>query len=157
MKKLIIGVFALSVMLFSCSKEEAPKSIVSSTINQPLEVGVIKMRWFYDNGQNDGPDDFGCKGEGGKCFPDIVIVGVMAPNILDDLLNVIDNGTDNDVINIFIQYSVELGVIFNEEIMSNVLDGTFTVSYKGVNVSGEKVYILFSENDTYASIQPLVI
>lgn len=65
MKKILFSAFCVFALV-SCEKEEDKKNIDQSS---RLLNASSSLRVYYDNGGN----DYGCKGSGGNCLPDVIV------------------------------------------------------------------------------------
>ncbi len=173
MKKIVLLsiVFVGLVFFNSCEKENlqsfekknSKDIVVKNRSNQGL--GGIHRTYFDNKPGEPGIEgiDYGCEPPAQSCFDDIV---VYLPSIQDVLEDIIDNhnaGTnvvDNDI-DIFSKNKKALsGVVFTKEDVDNLINGIYILKVRGgdkVLSKKEKNYYVFKEASTTRKVYPIQI
>lgn len=148
MKRVILSVSYVAILglIASCNKEKVEPTVRNSTMNTSIndseEKGSVMdkasgRRVWFDNGGK----DYGCKGSGGNCLPDVIVT----PKLMADIRGigeVILHGNADEIKNEFNDKKASLQEVLNNEHILGVINGKMNVSVKGLDT--DVIYMLFS-------------
>jgi len=157
MKKLILNAIALSVIMVSCSKEEAPSRVNNMDSFVPMEMDGPPRPRFVDNGTVPGVDgtDFGCLEPNGNCLPEVVVTSSANPGIISGVIDVINTGSLKNIQISFSNNETELGKVIPEGLVSGVIGGQYEVVNRGEFGKNSNAYLQFTENGQLIQVTPL--
>lgn len=148
---IIVAIFAIA--LASCQKEQITPNKILSNRNETLSTKKLvgNLRIYYDNGGS----DYGCKGSGGNCLPDVVITSEIMANF-NDIFDVLHSNNATAIRSVFNNQKEFLEEYIDTNILQLAINGEYNVKAKGDNPDQTR-YIIFvsSKKGSVEGVYPI--
>jgi hypothetical protein len=148
MKKLIYGALALSVVMFSCNKQEITPEVV---VNQTKANG--KHRIFYSESSGGVITKAWCADIGGNCLDDVNVTASILP-IINDGIDVIKTGNNSSIVDFFKNNKNNLISVLPEDCVTGVIEGTYFVDVFG-DLNKKAYFQFISQKKELYKVVPL--
>lgn len=146
MKRIMIGVIALSSVMFACNKEEIAQTNLKQNTNVEKASSGSHNRIFHmKNGK------VWCDNTGGNCLNGVDVVASLLPTI-NDGIEVVKHGNSSQIIDFYESNQNDLGTVMGSDCVKGVINGTYAVKVNGSMDDIAYFQYYNSENKLYKAI-----
>lgn len=150
MKKIYLIFMIGAIVSCSTDNNEANENANTTAADFQLKAQSGSLRVYYDN----GGDDYGCKGSGGNCLPDVIVT----PNVhqmAESIDNIVSAGSPDELNNFFQENYEGLMEFIDPAHIEGTLNGYYSVSCQG-NLE-DRFYLRFANPDNeFEAVYPLL-
>lgn len=139
----------MALALFGCQKEDLSPASENSGMRSKADQRTA-LRVYFDNGGS----DYGCKGSGGNCLPDVVVTPHLR-GAVNAVFGVVNSENPTAISHVFENYKDLLSRHMDREDVEGVIRGRYTVKSRGKD-SNEPRYLLLYPADRTAA-EPEVV
>jgi hypothetical protein len=146
---------ALLIMMISCIKEEPVITDQSKPTVTQYKAEPAARRRFFDNNNIPGVDgvDYGCEPVQEACIDDVDVT----PNdqgAIEDLFDIIRNGTQDEIEEAFAENKAMLLSYMYESHINLIISGDLLVSARGDSFTSGSTYMILKEGSTRTAVYP---